>query len=96
MEKVKKLQTRFDTRLSMEQKKLFENAASIGGYRNLTDFIIHTVQEKAYEIIKSKEQIISSEKDAAVFFNALDKTSKPSKVLKNAVKDYETFKSKLK
>ena len=30
------------------------------------------------------------------FFNALDKTSKPSKVLKNAVKDYETFKSKLK
>ena len=96
MEKSKKTQTRFDTRLSIEQKTLFENAASAGGYRNLTDFIIHTVQEKAYEIIKSKEQVISSEKDAEIFFNAINKTSKPSKAIKNAVKDYETFKSKLK
>ena len=51
---------RFDARLPKAQKEFFEKAASLGGFRSLTDFIILTAQEKAIEIIKEKEQDFKS------------------------------------
>ncbi len=84
---------RFDARLPKEQKLFFERAAYLGGYRNLTDFIIHSVQEKANEIIKDKEQIIVSERDSQIFFDAITKPGKPSKTLKKALGDYNAFTS---
>lgn len=86
-----KEQTRFDARLSKEQKQLFEKAAYLGGYRSLTDFVMLTVQEKAKEIIKAKEQIIASEIDSRIFFDAVTQSSKPSKTLQDALNDYNTF-----
>ena len=47
--KIKK--ARIYTRLPKEQKDFFEKAARLGGYKSLTDFVVITVQEKAYEII---------------------------------------------
>lgn len=82
---------RFDARLSKEQKDLFELAASLGGYRSLTDFVILTVQEKAKEIIREKEQILASERDSRLFFEAITNLSKPSQTLKNAVEEYHAF-----
>lgn len=82
---------RFDARLSKEQKQFFEKAAYLGGFRSLTDFVILTVQEKAKEIVKEKEQIIASEKDSQVFFDAITKPNKPSETLKNALEDYNVF-----
>ncbi|MGB3454712.1 MAG: hypothetical protein WBA59_12890 [Moheibacter sp.] len=38
-----------------------------------------------------KEQIIASEKDAQIFFDAITKPKKPSKTLKNALEDYNDF-----
>ena len=86
-----KEQARFDARLPKEQKQFFERAAYLGGYRNLTDFVILTVQEKAKEIIKEKEQIIASERDSQIFFDAITKPKKPSKTLKKAFEDYNAF-----
>jgi uncharacterized protein (DUF1778 family) len=85
--------TRFDARLPKEQKQLFEKAALLGGYRNLTDFILLTVQEKAKKIIQENEQIIASENDAEIFFNAITHAKKPSARLKKALKEYEDFTS---
>ena len=84
-------QSRFDVRLPKEQKQFFERAAYLGGYRNLTDFVILTVQEKAKEIIKEKEQIIASERDSQIFFNAITKPKNPSNTLKKALDDYNSF-----
>lgn len=89
-------QARFDARLPKEQKQLFEKAAYLSGYRNLTDFIILTVQEKANQIIKEKEQIIASQKDSEIFFEAITTPKKPSKSLKNALADYNDFVSRSK
>ena len=86
-----KEQARFDTRLPKEQKQFFEKAAYLGGYRNLTDFIVRTVQEKAKEIIKEKEQVIVSERDSQIFFDAITNSKKPSKTLKKALDDYNVF-----
>ncbi len=82
---------RFDARLPREQKLFFEKAAYLGGYRNLTDFIVRTAQEKAKEIIKEKEQIIVSERDSQIFFDAITKPKKPSETLKKALDDYNAF-----
>lgn len=82
---------RFDTRLPKAQKQLFEKAAYLGGYRNLTDFIVNAVQEKAKEIIREKEQIIASERDSQLFFDAITNPAKPSNTLKNALDDYNAF-----
>lgn len=84
-------QARFDARLPKEQKQLFEKAAYLGGYRNLTDFIFQTVQERAQRIIKEKEQIIASERDSQIFFEAITNPRKPSETLKKALEDYNDF-----
>jgi uncharacterized protein (DUF1778 family) len=83
-------QARFDTRLSKEQKTFFERAASIGGYRSLTDFVILTVQEKAKQIIKEKEAVIASEKDSEVFFDAIMNPPKPNNDLIAAFEEYNS------
>ena len=85
---------RFDTRLSMEQKLFFERAATLGGYRNLTDFVIRTVQERAEELIEERERIVASKKDSEIFFKALTGRKRPNKSLMQAAKEYQEYISK--
>ncbi len=80
--------TRFDTRLSVQQKELFERAAALGGYGSLTDFVLKTVQKKAKEIIKESETILASKRDSEIFFDALMNPESPNEALKNAAKKY--------
>lgn len=77
---------RFNTRLTKEQKDFFEFAASVGGYRTLTEFVIASVQERANKIIEVHNKIIASKKDQEVFFNELVNPSKPNQSLKKAAK----------
>ena len=91
MDSTTKEQSRFNARLPKEQKEFFEKAALLGGYRNLTDFIILTAQEKAKEIIREKEQIIASERDSKIFFDAITKAQNPNEALSKAVDDYKHF-----
>ncbi|MDP2384997.1 MAG: DUF1778 domain-containing protein [Bacteroidota bacterium] len=82
-------QARFDTRLSKEQKELFEYAAQLGGFRTLTDFVINSVQEKAKAIINQHAAILASKKDKEIFFNALLKPAAPNKKLMEAAVRYK-------
>ena len=91
MSTANKEHARFDARLPKEQKQFFERAAALGGFRSLTDFVILTVQEKAKEIILENEQIIASENDSQIFFDAITNPKKPSETLKNALEDYNLF-----
>lgn len=84
-------QARFNARLPKNQKQLFERASVLGGFRNLTDFIFQAAQERAKEIIKEKEQVIASRKDSEIFFDAIMHPNKPSKNLRNALNDYQSF-----
>lgn len=81
--------SRFDARLPKEQKELFEYAASLGGYRSLTDFVIQTLQSRASEIVEEHNQILASKKDQEVFFNALQNPPEPNEALKEALKEYK-------
>jgi len=82
---------RFDTRLSREQKNIFERAAILGGYRSLTDFVILTVQKKAKEIIQERERIIASNRDSEIFFDAIANPDKPNTELILAAKEFKSL-----
>lgn len=82
---------RFDTRLTKEQKFFFERAAQLGGYRNLTDFVVITVQEKAKKIISERERIIASEKDSEIFFDAIANPKSPNKELTKAANEFKAL-----
>ena len=84
----KKELTRFDTRISKEQKFIFEKAAALGGYRNLTSFIIATLQGRANEIINQQERILASNKDSEIFFEAITNPTKPNSDLLLAAQEY--------
>lgn len=82
---------RFDTRLPKEQKVFFEKAARLGGYRNLTDFVVMAAQEKAKEIISENERIIASQKDSEIFFNAIMNSKAPNNELLKAAKEFKAI-----
>ena len=81
-------QSRFELRLSTEDKIFFEKASKISGYTTLASFVTSTVKEKAAMIIKQNEQILSSKKDQEVFFNAILSDLEPSDRLKQAANKY--------
>lgn len=86
---------RFDTKLSKEQKDFFEYAASIGGFRTLTEFVITSVQEKAKKIVEEHSKIISTRKEQKIFFDEIINPSKPNNALKNAAIRYKKLMNSL-
>jgi uncharacterized protein (DUF1778 family) len=82
---------RFDAKIPRAQKEFFEYAASIGGYRTLTDFIINAVQEKANVIVREHDTIIASERDREIFFEAFTNPPEPNDKLKKAAAFYKKF-----
>jgi len=80
--------TRFDTRLTKEQKEFFEYAASIGGYRSLTEFVLVSVEDRAKQIVEEHNKIISSKRDQEIFFQAISKSPKPNEALENAAERF--------
>jgi uncharacterized protein (DUF1778 family) len=83
--------TRFDTRLTKEQKEFFEYAANIGGYRSLTEFVLVSVDERAKKIVEEHDRIISSKRDQEIFFNAICNAPEPNEALKNAAVRYNNL-----
>ncbi|MFL5747763.1 MAG: DUF1778 domain-containing protein [Niastella sp.] len=81
--------TRFDARLSAEQKEYFELAANLGGYKTLSEFVIFSVRAQADKIIEKHNAILASQKDQEIFFNAIMNPGKPNKKLKEAATRYK-------
>src|SRR5471030_1114107 len=86
--KVKEM-ARFDTKISKELKQFFERAASIGGYRTLTEFVISSAQEKAKAIVEQQSNFLASERDRKIFFDAILKAEEPNRRLIEAGKRYK-------
>lgn len=83
--------SRIDARLSKEQKEFFEYAASVGGFKTLTEFVIVSAQTNAEKIIEKHDKILASKKDKEIFFNELLNPSKPNKSLKDAADRYKSM-----
>ena len=82
--------TRFDARLKISQKVLLEKAATIGGFKSLSAFVIHTAQEKANDIIERHNRVLESKRDSEIFFLSItDSKRKPNNALVKAAKKYK-------
>ena len=88
---IKQEKTRFDIRLSKEQKMLFERAARLGDYRSLTEFVIRAVQEKAKKIISEREKVIATQRDSEIFFSAIVNPPKGNDNLVSAANEYKNL-----
>ena len=86
---------RFDAKLSQEQKEMFELAANLGGFRTLTEFVIHSVQEKAKSIIEEHQTILATERDRDIFFSELLNPRKANSKLKKAAIRYNKIVEKI-
>lgn len=80
--------TRFDARLTVEQKELLEYASKLGGFRSLTEFVMKAAQTKAEAIIKNHNRILASKKDQQIFFDLVQKDIAPNEDLKSALAEY--------
>jgi uncharacterized protein (DUF1778 family) len=76
--------SRFDARLTQDQKDLFEKATSLTG-RSLIEFMISSAQKEANKLIEKHNTILASRKDQQIFFEALMKPAKANSNLKKAV-----------
>jgi uncharacterized protein (DUF1778 family) len=80
--------TRFDTRIPKDQKDLFQQAAELGGFKTLSEFIIYSAKVQAEIIVKKHESILTSNKDAKIFFDAIIKPPTANSELKKAAFSY--------
>jgi uncharacterized protein (DUF1778 family) len=73
-----------ELQFSSAETLLIKRAAAIGGYRSLTDFVICSAVKQAEEIIQSQESILSSKRDAQLFFDTVFDALAPNEKLKVA------------
>lgn len=86
---------RFDTRMPQEQKEFFEYAATLGGFKTLTEFVTYSVKLQADKIVEKHNSILASRKDQEIFFDAIMNAPMPNDKLKKAAKRYrESARSK--
>lgn len=83
--------TRFEARLSKEQKILFKKATLVGGYSSLSDFVLKAAREKANQIIAKSEEILASQRDSEIFFKAITNPMQANNLLKSATDEYNTI-----
>ena len=63
---------------------LFQKASELSGFKSLTEYVIVTIQRHSERVVAKSGQILSSKRDATVFFNALMDPPEPNDALKAA------------
>lgn len=79
---------RLETRLTDEQKALFQRAADLTG-RSLTEFVVSSAQEIAARTVREHAVLALSGRDRQVFVDALLKPTAPNKRLLQAARRYK-------
>lgn len=84
---------RLDLRVSAKEKVLFRAAQQLSGDSSISSFIVRIVKEQAEQIVAKSEQILASERDRKIFFDAVFGASAPNQNLKNAADRFLAKKS---
>lgn len=84
---------RLDLRVSAKEKALFRMAQQLSGDSSISSFIVRIVKAQAEEILAKSEQILASERDRKIFFDAVYGNSEPNQLLKSAAERYTAKKA---
>ncbi len=79
--------SRIDIRLSEDRKEFLAQAAELAGFKNVSEFIITTMQERALDIFNRSEVYINY-KDFLRVQEALVNPDLPNEALNKAFKKY--------
>lgn len=91
----KKDSNRIEFRVSQEEKKLFEYASSLRGFKSFSQFARLVLQKEAKSIVEAEKSILISKRDKEIFFNALmGIEEKPNEALVSAIKFHSELMSK--
>ena len=81
---------RIETRVSSDDKRIFQKAQKLSGDKSFSSFIVRIVKKQAEEIVTKYDRIIASERDREKFFDAVFGDSKPNKILLEAAKNFKS------
>lgn len=80
---------RIELRVSAKDKMIFQKAQKLSGDSSFSSFIVRIVKQQAEEIVAKYDQILATEKDRKVFFDAVFSNTKPNQNLLDAAKRYK-------
>jgi uncharacterized protein (DUF1778 family) len=79
---------RLDFRITVVNKSLIEQAASLSG-QTVSDFAVSTLIKTSQEIISLHQQTRLSRKDFRLFLEMLDNDEEPNEFLKRAAENHQ-------
>jgi uncharacterized protein (DUF1778 family) len=81
--------TRIETRVTLEQKRLIELAASYQG-RSVSEFVIGNAEAAAKQVIQEYERLHLNREQSRVLVEALLSPKRPNKSLHDAARRHKT------
>ena len=83
---------RINIKLLSGDKSLIEKAASLGGFRSTTDYMMKVLIEDARQRIQESQQIIENEQEAALFYELMNRPAQtPEKLSASAARYKQLF-----
>ena len=81
---------RIEICVSAHDKRMFKKAQQLSGDKTFSSFMVRILRQEAERIVAKNEQIIASESDRELFFDAVFGNSKPNQELIDAAKRYKS------
>lgn len=81
---------RIEIRISSHDKRMFQKAQELSGDKSFSGYVTRVLRKHAEEIVAKNEQIIASERDRNIFFDAVLRDSKPNTNLVEAAARYKS------
>ena len=75
---------RIEIRLTAQDKALFKRAQVLCGDKSVSSFVLRIVKNHAQRVIAENDRVLVSERDQAVFFDAVLGEVEPNAALKQA------------
>lgn len=81
---------RIELRLSSSEKALIKRAQEISGDKSLSSFTLRVLKQQAAEIISQNEELLASEEDRIIFYDAVFADLQPNQTLMEAAAKYKS------
>lgn len=79
---------RIELRVSAEEKEVFLRAQKLSGDKSFSSFMVRVLKKHAEEILAQHDRILATERDRAVFFDAVFGNLEPNEALRRAADKY--------
>lgn len=75
---------RFDAKMSVSHKKMLEEAASLKGFKNLSEYVITTMVENAKKVIDEYSKVVYTVQDKEKIMHVLNEPTEVTDSFKRA------------